>query len=66
MPKDYQISQYDLPFCAGGIVDVDVEGEGAKQRLDARDAAEVDGRPRTATRRASASRASTSKRTPAR
>ncbi len=32
MPKDYQISQYDLPFCLTGHVDVEVEGEGAKQR----------------------------------
>jgi len=27
MPKDYQISQYDLPFCEGGHLDVEV-GEG--------------------------------------
>lgn len=27
MPKDYQISQYDLPFCDGGHLDVEV-GEG--------------------------------------
>jgi aspartyl-tRNA(Asn)/glutamyl-tRNA(Gln) amidotransferase subunit B len=33
MPKDYQISQYDLPFCLEGHVDVEVEGEGAKQRV---------------------------------
>jgi len=32
MPKDYQISQYDVPFCIGGHVDVEVEGEGAAQR----------------------------------
>jgi aspartyl-tRNA(Asn)/glutamyl-tRNA(Gln) amidotransferase subunit B len=25
MPKDYQISQYDLPLCVGGLVDVDME-----------------------------------------
>ena len=38
MPKDYQISQYDKPFCEHGFVEVDVEGEGVKQRLDAVDA----------------------------
>ncbi|MDH4139916.1 MAG: Asp-tRNA(Asn)/Glu-tRNA(Gln) amidotransferase subunit GatB [Coriobacteriia bacterium] len=27
MPKDYQISQYDLPFCQGGHIDVEM-GEG--------------------------------------
>ncbi len=26
MPKDYQISQYDLPICVGGHLDVDVDG----------------------------------------
>lgn len=26
MPKDYQISQYDLPFCSGGYLDVEVDG----------------------------------------
>ncbi len=34
MPKDYQISQYDLPFCIGGHLDVEVDGGGAKQRND--------------------------------
>ncbi len=34
MPKDYQISQYDLPFCVGGRLDVEVDGEGAAQRPD--------------------------------
>ena len=30
MPKDYQISQYDKPFCEGGHLDVEVgEGDGA-------------------------------------
>ena len=32
MPKDYQISQYDVPFCLGGHLDVDVEPEAAGQR----------------------------------
>ena len=27
MPKDYQISQYDLPFCTDGFVEVEVEGQ---------------------------------------
>jgi aspartyl-tRNA(Asn)/glutamyl-tRNA(Gln) amidotransferase subunit B len=35
MPKDYQISQYDLPFCVGGHLDVEVDGDGAKVRRDA-------------------------------
>jgi len=35
MPKDYQISQYDLPFCVGGHLDVEVDGPGAAQRSDA-------------------------------
>ncbi|TDB39961.1 MAG: Asp-tRNA(Asn)/Glu-tRNA(Gln) amidotransferase subunit GatB [Actinobacteria bacterium] len=34
MPKDYQISQYDLPFCGLGHLDIEVDGEGAKQRVD--------------------------------
>ena len=32
MPKDYQISQYDLPFCSDGAIEVEIEGEGAAQR----------------------------------
>jgi aspartyl-tRNA(Asn)/glutamyl-tRNA(Gln) amidotransferase subunit B len=32
MPKDYQISQYDVPFCLGGHVDVEVDGPGAGER----------------------------------
>jgi aspartyl-tRNA(Asn)/glutamyl-tRNA(Gln) amidotransferase subunit B len=27
MPKDYQISQYDLPICVGGHLDVEVDGK---------------------------------------
>ena len=70
MPKDYQISQYDLPFCADGVVDVEVEGAlGRGARSICRDSPEgvaaLRGR-RAGTRRASASRASTWKRTPAR
>lgn len=42
MPKDYQISQYDKPFCADGTVFVDVEGPGAGQRVDAAVAPEVE------------------------
>ncbi|MFA5844534.1 MAG: Asp-tRNA(Asn)/Glu-tRNA(Gln) amidotransferase subunit GatB [Coriobacteriia bacterium] len=34
MPKDYQISQYDLPFCGVGWVDVEIEGdEGYSTRI---------------------------------
>jgi aspartyl-tRNA(Asn)/glutamyl-tRNA(Gln) amidotransferase subunit B len=34
MPKDYQISQYDLPFCVGGHLDVEVDGDAVSQRVD--------------------------------
>jgi aspartyl-tRNA(Asn)/glutamyl-tRNA(Gln) amidotransferase subunit B len=27
MPKNYQISQYDLPICTGGHLDIEVDGE---------------------------------------
>ena len=27
MPKDYQISQYDLPVCVGGRLEIEVDGE---------------------------------------
>jgi aspartyl-tRNA(Asn)/glutamyl-tRNA(Gln) amidotransferase subunit B len=43
MPKDYQISQYDVPFCLGGHVDVEVEGEGALQRVERSGLAEAEG-----------------------
>jgi len=34
MPKDYQISQYDQPFCSDGRVEVEVEGAAIAHRLD--------------------------------
>ncbi len=34
MPKNYQISQYDLPFCVSGHIDVDIGGEGVVERVD--------------------------------
>jgi len=34
MPKDYQISQYDLPFCVNGHLDIEVSGDGVAQRVD--------------------------------
>ncbi|MBN2248332.1 MAG: Asp-tRNA(Asn)/Glu-tRNA(Gln) amidotransferase subunit GatB [Coriobacteriia bacterium] len=34
MPKDYQISQYDLPFCSGGVIEVEVDGPGVAERID--------------------------------
>jgi aspartyl-tRNA(Asn)/glutamyl-tRNA(Gln) amidotransferase subunit B len=33
MPKDYQISQYDLPFCTDGTIEVTVDGPGAGERV---------------------------------
>ncbi|MCL2504385.1 MAG: Asp-tRNA(Asn)/Glu-tRNA(Gln) amidotransferase subunit GatB [Coriobacteriia bacterium] len=38
MPKNYQISQHDRPFCEHGSVDVAMEGDGAKERVDAGEA----------------------------
>ncbi|PKQ14937.1 MAG: Asp-tRNA(Asn)/Glu-tRNA(Gln) amidotransferase GatCAB subunit B [Actinobacteria bacterium HGW-Actinobacteria-7] len=37
MPKDYQISQYDQPFCEDGQILVEVDGGGVAQRLDVAD-----------------------------
>ena len=34
MPKDYQISQYDLPFCKDGWIEVELAGDAARQRAD--------------------------------
>ncbi|HVJ83395.1 MAG TPA: Asp-tRNA(Asn)/Glu-tRNA(Gln) amidotransferase subunit GatB [Planctomycetia bacterium] len=31
LPKNYQISQYDLPFCVGGMVTIPTEGGGTKE-----------------------------------
>ena len=33
MPKNYQISQYDLPLCVGGGVDIEVDGQKKRVRL---------------------------------
>jgi aspartyl-tRNA(Asn)/glutamyl-tRNA(Gln) amidotransferase subunit B len=42
MPKDYQISQYDIPFCIGGHLDVDVESDAAAERADREGLLEAD------------------------
>lgn len=34
MPKAYQTSQYDIPICSGGFVEIDVEGVKKKVRLN--------------------------------
>ena len=33
LPKGYQISQYELPICAGGVVDIEVDGSPRTIRL---------------------------------
>lgn len=33
LPKAYQTSQFDLPICTGGVVDIEVEGEKRKSAL---------------------------------
>lgn len=42
MPKNYQISQYDTPFCADGHVFIDVEDDEVDQRLDRETAENVE------------------------
>jgi aspartyl-tRNA(Asn)/glutamyl-tRNA(Gln) amidotransferase subunit B len=34
LPKNYQISQYDLPFCLGGWLDIEVDGEEVRIGLE--------------------------------
>lgn len=34
LPKAYQISQFDLPICSGGYVEIDSKGENKKIRLN--------------------------------
>ena len=41
MPKNYQISQYDRPFCKDGQLVVEVDKDGLQQRLDRDNAAVV-------------------------
>jgi aspartyl-tRNA(Asn)/glutamyl-tRNA(Gln) amidotransferase subunit B len=33
MPKNFQISQYDVPVCRGGHLDVEMDGESARVRI---------------------------------
>ena len=33
LPKGYQISQYDLPLCVGGFVEVEVDGQVRRVRI---------------------------------
>ena len=34
MPKNYQLTQYDLPLCVGGHVDIEVNGESKRIRVN--------------------------------
>jgi aspartyl-tRNA(Asn)/glutamyl-tRNA(Gln) amidotransferase subunit B len=34
MPKNYQISQYDIPLCSDGWLDLEVEGEDVRVRIE--------------------------------
>lgn len=34
LPKNYQISQYDIPVCTGGHLDVDVDGESLRVAIN--------------------------------
>jgi aspartyl-tRNA(Asn)/glutamyl-tRNA(Gln) amidotransferase subunit B len=33
LPKGYQISQYELPLCVNGYIDIDIEGQAKRVRL---------------------------------
>ncbi len=33
-PKNYQISQYDVPVCSGGVLEVDVDGSATRVRIN--------------------------------
>ena len=41
MPKNYQISQYDLPFCSDGSVHIEVTEDGVNERIDRESAPRV-------------------------
>ena len=34
LPKAYQVSQYDKPICIGGFVEINIEGQTKKNRVD--------------------------------
>lgn len=42
MPKNYQISQYDKPFCSMGHVYIDIDEDGVEQRIDRETAENVE------------------------